>query len=179
MDSMFQISLGYLHQHYYPHIKEKVIGATMLSFGYLSHDTSIGHVEIILIQFTRTWSRKIHIHFFKISIDSLILLCEENLFFFYILQARLPLGQNIFISKWLFGKEQWAMTVSDLVKESTYCYTEFIAVCVESVFVLFASDACLKYTTCLMLLIICHVFNASLNELLRQIFHCNYLVRKK
>lgn len=70
MDSMFHVSLVYLHQHYYPYIKEKVIGATILFLGYLSHDASIGHVEIIFIQFTRTGNRKIHINVFKISIDS-------------------------------------------------------------------------------------------------------------
>lgn len=49
---------------------------------------------------------------------------------------------------------------------STYCYTEFIAVCVVFVCFLFAGDTYLIHTTCLMLLIICHVFNASQNELL-------------
>lgn len=61
MISMFQI---YLHQCYYPYIKEKVIGATLLFFGYLSHDASIGHVEIILVQFTKMGGRKTHIYFF-------------------------------------------------------------------------------------------------------------------
>lgn len=57
MISMFQISLGYLHQHYYPHINT-------FFFRYLSHDASIGHVEIILIQFARTGSTKTHIYLF-------------------------------------------------------------------------------------------------------------------
>lgn len=62
------------------------------------------------------------------------------------------------------------MTISLLAKKKAHDSTatqNLLLVCVESVFVLFASDACLKYTTCLMLLIICHVFNASLNELLQ------------